>query len=105
MLRFNFGATVHQVVTIDIADAAFEPGTINVRLQWRDKLNQLLDLLQQSPAVLRLSYLGDVEAEDLVESRLIMIKEQMKNRWDAKKRDYSLTIESEVFWRRGSPLK
>jgi large repetitive protein len=105
MMRINFGATLHRVVTINIADAVFEPGTTNIRLQWQDKFDQLLDVLKESPALLRLSYLGDVEGESLVEERLKTIKQEMKDRWNAEKREYSLTIETEIFWRRGAPMK
>lgn len=105
MMRFNFGATLHRVVTMDIADAAFEPDTTLLRLQWRDKFDQLLELLSQAPSLLRLSYLADVEAEPLIDARLKMIRNEMKRRWDGDERDYSLTIETEIFWRRGAPLK
>jgi len=34
-----------------------------------------------------------------------MVKREIKNRWDAEKREYPLTIETEIFWRRGAPLE
>jgi uncharacterized repeat protein (TIGR01451 family) len=61
MLRFDFGATIHRVVTLDMADAAYEPGTTELRLQWQGRLDQLLQLVREAPSVLRLSYLADVE--------------------------------------------
>jgi len=103
MLRFNFGATIHRVVSLDIADAVYEPGTTRIRLQWQGKLDQLLQLLKESPSVLRLSYLADVEYEGLVNSRLNAMKEEIARRWEQMAGGYRLTIETEVFWRRGAP--
>ena len=34
-LRFNFGASIHRVVGLEMADAVFEPGTTEMRVQWR----------------------------------------------------------------------
>ncbi len=104
MMKFNFGATLHRTVSIDIADAAFEPGTTVLRLQWRDKLDQLLGVLKQGPAILRLSYLGDVESQTLAEKRLASFSREIEMRWNAEKRDYVLNVEKEFFWRRGAPV-
>ena len=69
-LRFNFGASIHRVIGLDLADAVFEPGTTEMRSQWKPRMTLLLTELQKSPAVLRLSYLADLEDEGLVEQRL-----------------------------------
>lgn len=103
MMRFNFGATIHRVVTIDIADGVFEPDTTQLRLQWQSKIDQLLKVLKESPAVLRLSYLADIETEGLVRSRLKTLKAEISKHWDRQSDNYHLTIETEVFWRRGGP--
>jgi large repetitive protein len=104
-VRMNFGATIHRVVGIDLSDAVFEPGTTEIRLQWRPRLNMLLDELSKSPAVLRLSYIADTEDAGLVERRLQVIKRQLTEAWATKNDSYGLTIEPEVFWRRGAPPK
>ena len=104
-LRFNFGASIHRVVAIDLADAAFEPGTTEIRIQWRPRIDLLLDELKKAPAVLRLSYVGDVEDADLVDRRLQAVKEQITTAWEAMNCCYPLTIEPEVFWRLGAPPK
>ena len=56
MLEFNFGASIHRVVGLDLADAVFEPGSIEMRELWVPRLELLLDALRAAPAVLRLSY-------------------------------------------------
>jgi uncharacterized repeat protein (TIGR01451 family) len=119
-LRFNFGASIHRVIGLDIADPVFEPGTIEMRPQWQPRMSLLMEELQKGPAVLRLSYLADVEDERLVEQRLSALRKQIADSWraltahsagcetrnapDARGCAYKLSIEPEVFWRRGGPV-
>jgi uncharacterized repeat protein (TIGR01451 family) len=120
-LRFNFGASIHRVIGLDIADAVFEPGTTEMRTQWKPRMALLMEELQKGPAVLRLSYLADVEGAALVEQRMDAVKKEIMQSWKAlagqepacserrsagaANRCYQLTIEPEVFWRRGGPPK
>jgi uncharacterized repeat protein (TIGR01451 family) len=104
-LKFDFGASIHRVVAIDLSDAAFEQGKTEIRVQWRPRVNLLLEELRKAPSVLRLSYVADTEDEALVARRLEAIKQQLTSAWDAKKDGYVLAIEPEVFWRRGGPPK
>src|SRR6266852_5765314 len=104
-LKFDFGASIHRVVAIDLSDAAFEAGKTEIRIQWRSRVNLLLEELRKAPSVLRLSYVADTEDEALVEQRLEAFKRQLTEAWDAKKDGYVLAIEPEVFWRRGGPPK
>ena len=102
-LRINFGASIHRVVGLDIADAVFEPGTVEMRNQWRPRIGLLVDELQKGPAVLRLSYVADVEAEALVEERLDLLKDQIEAAWKDLDCCYELVIEPEIHWRLGAP--
>ena len=104
-LRFNFGASVHRVVAIDLADAAFEPGGTGIRIQWRPRLDLLLEELRKAPAVLRLSYVADIEDAELVDRRVEAVRKQVTEAWEAMNCCYLLTIEQEVFWRLGAPPK
>jgi uncharacterized repeat protein (TIGR01451 family) len=102
-LKFNFGASLHRVIGLDLADAVFEPGTTEMRAQWRPRLELLMKELQKGPAILRLSYLADVENEQLVQRRMEVIKAEIGTRWHALNAGYELSIEPEVFWRLGAP--
>jgi uncharacterized repeat protein (TIGR01451 family) len=104
-LKFDFGASIYRVVAIDLSDAAFEPGTTEIRVQWKPRINVLLGELRKAPSVLRLSYVADTEDAGLVERRVQAIKRQLTEAWDGEKDRYVLTIEPEVFWRRGTPPK
>ncbi len=102
-LGINFGASIHRVVAIDLSGAVFEPGTTDIRIQWRPRLDLLLEELRKAPAVLRLSYVADTEDEALVDRRVEAIKGQLTEAWEAANGGYPLTIETEVFWRQGAP--
>jgi large repetitive protein len=104
-LRMNFGASIYRVVGIDFSDAVFEPGTTVIRIQWRPRMDLLLEELRKAPAVLRLSYIADVEDAALVDRRMEAIKQQLTEAWDATNDKNALTIEPVVFWRRGAPPK
>jgi hypothetical protein len=104
-LQFNFGASIHRVVGIDLSDEVFEPGTTEIRAHWRPRLNLLLEELRKTPTVLRLSYIADTEDAALVEQRVEVVKRQLTEAWNTANRNSMLTIEREVFWRRGAPPK
>jgi uncharacterized repeat protein (TIGR01451 family) len=93
-LEFNFGASIHRVVGIDLSDAAFEPGTTDIRVQWRPRLDLLLEELRRAPAVLRLSYVADTEDAALVDRRVEAVRRQLIDAWDAATDGYSLTESS-----------
>ena len=104
-LKFNFGASIHRVVGIDLSDAVFEPGTTEIRAQWQPRVNLLLEELRKAPSVLRLSYVADTEDAGLVGRRMEAVKRQLTEAWDAGSHSYVLNIEPEVFWRLGGPPK
>jgi uncharacterized repeat protein (TIGR01451 family) len=104
-LEFNFGASIHRVVGLDVADPVFEEGVIEMRAIWRPRIALLLDELRKAPAVLRLSYLADLEDPRLVEQRLDTLRKDVLDAWTGHEDccAYELEVETEVFWRRGAP--
>jgi uncharacterized repeat protein (TIGR01451 family)/fimbrial isopeptide formation D2 family protein len=106
-LEFNFGASIHRVIGLDLADAVFEPGTTEMRDLWVPRLELLMTELRAAPAVLRLSYLADLEDPQLVDERLKMLQRRIEEAWVATEGgpSYDLKIEPEVFWRRGEPTR
>jgi hypothetical protein len=107
MLEFNFGASIHRVIGLDLADAVFEPGSIEIRELWQPRLDLLLEELRAAPAVLRLSYLADLEDPQLVDARVKTLRRYIESQWVEGAGEagpsYELAIEPEVFWRRGEP--
>ena len=104
-LRINFGASIHRVVGLDIADAVFEPDSTAMRQQWEPRIDLLLDELKRAPAVLRLSYVADLEPESLVNQRLDELKKRIMQTWQETGSEYELVVEPEVHWRLGGPVK
>ena len=74
-----------------------------MRSLWEPRLELLLDELRKGPAVLRLSYVADIEAESLVEKRIAEMKERIMTAWQELDCCYELVIEQEVYWRLGVP--
>ncbi len=101
-LRFQFGASVHRVVGLDLADAVFEPGTTEMRAQWKPRLGLLLDELAKSEAILRLSYVADVEDPGLVRERIERVESMIRELWRERGGE-KLSVETEVYWRGGAP--
>jgi uncharacterized repeat protein (TIGR01451 family) len=104
-LRINFGASIHRVIGLNIADPVFEPDSTVMREMWRPRIGLLLVELQKAPAILRLSYVADIESEALVERRLDALKSQVMSAWAELACCYELVVEPEIFWRRGAPPK
>ena len=69
-LEFNFGASIHRVIGLDLADAVFEPGSDRDAPDVAAAPRAADDELRDAPAVLRLSYLADLEDPQLVDARL-----------------------------------
>ena len=104
-LEFNFGASIHRVIGLDLADPVFEPGSAQMRSIWVPRLELLMSELRVAPAVLRISYLADLEEPHLVEQRLDALRRQIDTAWHAAEDccSYELVVEPEVVWRRGEP--
>ncbi|MGB1465493.1 MAG: isopeptide-forming domain-containing fimbrial protein [Alcanivorax nanhaiticus] len=105
MVKFNFGAALHRVVRLDVADPVFESGTADMRLQWSSRMPLLMEQLVEEQSILRIAYMAETEDEGLVEDRLKAIKKQIARKWTELGNPYELVIETEVFWRTGAPPK
>ncbi|MEA2078934.1 MAG: hypothetical protein U9P00_03595, partial [Pseudomonadota bacterium] len=103
MMKFNFGTAIHRVVRLDLADGVFEKGSTELRPQWESRIDLLITELQKEGSILRLSYLAENESEDDVDDRLDAIEDLVSDRWDDLDCCYRLSIEKEVFWRKGGP--
>lgn len=102
MSKFNFASALHRVVSMDIADGVFVTDSTEINSQWKPRLDLLIKQLKDKPSILRLSYLADVDDEGLVDDRLEKVKQDIIDKWLADEK-YKLSIETEIFWRRGGP--
>jgi len=101
-VKYNFGATLHRVVRLDTADGVFEPVTSIIREQWMSRFDLLMKELDKAPSILRISYLADIEKPAIVRARIEAVKREVASRW--KDGSYTLSIETEIYWRRGGPV-
>ncbi len=101
--RANFGATIHRVVRLDVANDAFRKDEAELAVDFIAHVDELLPLLKQKVSVLRINYLADFETEALAEKRLASIKSLLTERWQALDCCYNLIIEEELYWRTGKP--
>ena len=102
-LKFNFGASIHRVVGLDLADAVFEPGTTEMRTA----------VAAAAAAAARGAAEGTGRAAPVVPRRRRGRgarraprgghRKQITEAWEAMNASYRLTIEPEVFWRLGGP--
>ena len=104
LVKFNFGATIHHVLTLDLGDGVFEPDSSEMRPQWLPRLSLLVEQLGKGPSILRITYLADVEKQSLVKKRLKAFKKLLNEHWKPIS-TYPLTVETEIFWRLGGPVK
>ncbi|GLQ55500.1 DUF7507 domain-containing protein [Devosia nitrariae] len=96
MTELNFGASIGRVVRLDLQDAAFEPGRIELREQWAEGLDQLIAFLAEEQSVLRLTYLEPGGNLELAEERLEHLSELIGERWRQTSGQYRLEIEMRV---------
>jgi len=98
--KLNFGASLHRVVRLDINQRMFEGDEIADK--HHEKLDQLLEILQQQPAVLRIGYQrGQQEDESDASARASQVSNHIKTLWEElwkrlDKPGYDLNIEIEM---------
>src|SRR5438552_11984575 len=90
-LQVNFGASIHRVVSIDLLDAAFEPGKTEIRVQWKPRFNLLVEELSKVPTVLRMSYVAETEDAALVKQRVEAFNRLTTEARGSEKYSYVLT--------------
>lgn len=96
MMKLNFGAAIHKVIRIDMRDAAFEPGTTNLRAEWRQQIAALPEKLRDRPGVLRISYVAAGEGDKLARDRLKAVSKTLRDAWKKKDCCHELQIEEEL---------
>ncbi|MFD1197905.1 DUF11 domain-containing protein [Brucella gallinifaecis] len=96
MTKLNFGASIGRVVRLDLQDAAFEAGRVELKKLWSDNLSQLVEILKQEVSVLRLSYKMVGKEQSLAKQRMKHVRQQISDLWKRKGDNYPLEIETRV---------
>lgn len=82
MAKINFGAAIANVVDVDLSAAAFDGDQAKPALA--KAVGQLVNRLNETPSVVRLSYLQGAEADDLVDARLDAAEALLRAAWKDK---------------------
>ena len=103
MSKFNFGASIHRVVRLDLGGSVFDASSRRLRDSMMPQMEAMLESLKGEASILRLSYLGRNESPELVDARLDWVRRWVEKRWSEMDCCYELVIETETFWRDGRP--
>ncbi|WP_295810036.1 hypothetical protein [uncultured Nitratireductor sp.] len=97
MTQVNFGVSIGRVVRLEVTDAAFEPGEVDLLIDWQDQLRTLVALLEREPSVLRLAYQnGTAGSKNLATRRVRMLKRRIADEWRRAGGRYRLDIETRM---------
>lgn len=92
--EFLFGASISRVVRLELTADAFEPGEKDLKPDWRLRIDQLINVLDREPSVLRLSYAG--ETDRLARQRLDAVRRLIATEWRNIGSRYRLEIETRL---------
>ena len=95
MVKLNFGATIHRVVRLEVADAAFEAGKEALRPEWNKQIDTMIEQLKAKPSVVRIAYLRAGEPQELADKRVAALRDEIRKRWSHLDGMYPLAIEIE----------
>jgi hypothetical protein len=95
MSKLNFGATIHRVIRVEVNDSAYEPGSTELKAEWRARVSQLPQSLGDKPSVVRIAYILHGEDRKLAARRRVALARQIKAQWEGSHHRYPLQVEAE----------
>lgn len=95
MVKLDFGATIHRVVRIEVASAAFADDGTELRPEWDRRLGELVPMLESGVSVVHVSYRGKAGERDMADRRLSYLTDALRRRWSGAPNRYPLQIETE----------
>ncbi|HMX15515.1 MAG TPA: SdrD B-like domain-containing protein [Rhodocyclaceae bacterium] len=99
LVKLNFGAAIHRVVRLELAEAAFQAGKAEPGPALAEALSRLPETLSQRPSVMRLAYrIGEQDA-DMAPARLKAVRQAIETLWRERGCCYTLQFEEELFRR------
>ncbi|MEL6641169.1 MAG: hypothetical protein AAFP98_07630, partial [Pseudomonadota bacterium] len=93
--RLNFGATLGNLIEIDLMASAFSQGGTTPSQALAQYTERLMAQIQSTPTVVRLTYYRASENQRTANARLDALEDLIRDRWDGQGR-YRLTIERVV---------
>jgi len=95
MSKMNFGVAKDNLVTLDLSDAAFLPGSTELKPEYQAQMSSLVQALSAEKSTLTLNYqtMGDSR---LANARLDELSEIIGTIWETVGSDYDLPIEKKI---------
>ena len=94
--KINFGASIQRVVTLDLSNQAFLPGSTKMQAAMMPNIAQLMNVLKSEPSVLRLNYHDYEGFGALSDKRIDAVEAEMQRLWEAQGCCYILEIERNI---------
>ncbi len=102
MSKVNFGASIDQIIRIEVQDTAFKEGSVELNQEWSSKLEKILSSMQGNFRI-RIAYVNSAASETLVQERIVNLQKQLKELWKQIRKDEDLMIdEIESFYQKGA---
>jgi uncharacterized repeat protein (TIGR01451 family) len=95
LTKLNFGATIHRVVRVELASAAFTAGGTDLLADWKAQIDALPGKLADRPSVVRIAYARGEDTPDLANRRAEAVRKLIDQAWRGAKGRYTLIIEIE----------
>ena len=94
--KINFGASIQRVVTLDLSNEAFLPGSTKMQAAMMPNIAQLVQVLRTEPSVLKLNYHDYEGFGGLSDKRIAAVEAEMQRLWKAQGCCYILEIERKI---------
>ena len=94
--KINFGASIQRVITLDLSNEAFLPGSTKMQAAMMPNIAQLMQVLKSEPSVLRLNYHDYEGFGALSDKRIEAVEAEMQRLWKADGCCYILEIERNI---------
>ncbi|MFO1502612.1 MAG: SdrD B-like domain-containing protein [Steroidobacteraceae bacterium] len=95
LATLNFGATIHRVVRVEVSDAAFDAGSLQLKADWKARVSALVRTLEERPTVVRVAYGQGADAA-LAKRRTRELVSEIRKQWEALHCCYALSVEDEA---------
>jgi CshA-type fibril repeat protein len=95
MRRMNFGATLSNLVRVDLTAEAFDPETGKITKPLEDGLMAVVRSISKTPSTLRITYYVDGETPKLAKARLKVVEKRLREAWRGRG-FYQLSIETSI---------
>jgi uncharacterized repeat protein (TIGR01451 family) len=96
LTKINFGASISNVVRINLSDKAFASGDAAISPKLRAAVAKLVDGLDKDPSVLRLNYQVGSKGRDLAQRRLDAVAAHIQQQWKLSGHKSKLPIETRL---------